>query len=185
MSQAAEIKLAEQRLSVLELAQALGNVAAACKQRGMSRTQYYQYKRRYQTHGIEGLVDLHQGRVLRSVRSHESPVTTTVVIAEGRVISASEDAGFNVWDLESTRRLAGFHSHPSACTVARVAPNGRRVAAVLGDGALMVWETGSREVTARMAFDAPLNHVAFAGGGTAVVASDAAGNIHCLRCCGA
>ncbi|MBW7882714.1 MAG: helix-turn-helix domain-containing protein [Caldilineaceae bacterium] len=47
MLQAAEIKLAEQRLSMLELAKALGNVSAACKQRGMSRTQFYEYKRQY------------------------------------------------------------------------------------------------------------------------------------------
>jgi hypothetical protein len=58
MSLAPEIKIAEQRLSVLELAKALGNVSAACKQRGMSRTQFYEYQRRFQPHGIEGLVDL-------------------------------------------------------------------------------------------------------------------------------
>lgn len=54
----AEEKLAHQRLSVLELAQALGNVSEACRQRGMSRTQFYEYKRRFQTHGLEGLKDL-------------------------------------------------------------------------------------------------------------------------------
>lgn len=54
----AEEKLAHQRLSVLQLAEALGNVSTACKQRGISRTQFYEYKRRFQTHGIEGLKDL-------------------------------------------------------------------------------------------------------------------------------
>ncbi|TSE18734.1 Ribosome-binding ATPase YchF [Tepidimonas alkaliphilus] len=54
----AELKLAQQRLSVLELAQALGNVSEACRRRGMTRTQFYEYKRRFQTHGIEGLKDL-------------------------------------------------------------------------------------------------------------------------------
>ncbi|GIV81334.1 MAG: IS481 family transposase [Anaerolineae bacterium] len=54
----AEEKLARQRLSVLELAEALGNVSEACRQRGMSRTQFYEYKRRFQTHGLEGLKDL-------------------------------------------------------------------------------------------------------------------------------
>jgi hypothetical protein len=37
MSLAPEIKIAEQRLSVLELAKALGNVSAACKQRDIVR----------------------------------------------------------------------------------------------------------------------------------------------------
>jgi len=54
----AEDKLARQRLSVLELAEQLGNVREACRQRGVSRTQFYEYKRRFQTHGLEGLKDL-------------------------------------------------------------------------------------------------------------------------------
>src|SRR5215204_1611580 len=54
----AEQKLARGRLSVLELAEALGNVSEACRRRGVSRTQFYEYKRRFQTHGIEGLIDL-------------------------------------------------------------------------------------------------------------------------------
>lgn len=51
----AETKIAYQRLSLLELAQNLGNVAEACRQRDVSRTQFYEYKRRFQTHGVAGL----------------------------------------------------------------------------------------------------------------------------------
>lgn len=54
----AEEKLAHQRLSVLQLAEMLGNVTEACRQCGISRTQFYEYKRRFQTHGLEGLKDL-------------------------------------------------------------------------------------------------------------------------------
>lgn len=54
----AKQKVAEQRLSVLELAKVLGSVSAACKQRGMSRTQFYEWKKRFQEQGIAGLVDL-------------------------------------------------------------------------------------------------------------------------------
>lgn len=54
----AEDKLAHQRLSVLQLAETLGSVSKACKQRGMSRSQFYEFKRRFQTHGMEGLKDL-------------------------------------------------------------------------------------------------------------------------------
>jgi len=55
---AAEKKIVRQRLSVLELSEALGNVSEACRRRGISRTQFYEYKRRFQTHGIAGLKDL-------------------------------------------------------------------------------------------------------------------------------
>lgn len=51
-------KLARSRLSVLELAKELGNVAEACRQRGLDRTSFYEWKRRFQTQGFEGLKDL-------------------------------------------------------------------------------------------------------------------------------
>ncbi len=52
------VKLARRRLSVLELAQELGSVSKACKQAGMDRTSFYEWKRRFQTHGLNGLKDL-------------------------------------------------------------------------------------------------------------------------------
>jgi hypothetical protein len=51
-------KIARQRLSVLQLAETLGSVSEACRQRGMTRTMFYEYKKRFQTHGLEGLKDL-------------------------------------------------------------------------------------------------------------------------------
>lgn len=54
----AEAKLAKQRLSVLELAERLGNITEACRRGGMHRSQFYEFKRRFQTHGLEGLKDL-------------------------------------------------------------------------------------------------------------------------------
>lgn len=51
-------KLAQQRLKVLELSEVLGNVSEACRRRGMSRSQFYEFKRRFQTHGLAGLKDL-------------------------------------------------------------------------------------------------------------------------------
>ena len=51
-------KLARHRLSVLQLAEELGSVSKACKQAGMDRTSFYEWKRRFQTHGLTGLKDL-------------------------------------------------------------------------------------------------------------------------------
>jgi transposase-like protein len=51
-------KLAHQRLSVLQLAEALGSVSEACRRMGMDRTSFYEWKRRFQTHGLAGLKDL-------------------------------------------------------------------------------------------------------------------------------
>ena len=52
------VKIAHRRLSVLELSQELGSVSKACRQAGMDRTSFYEWKRRFQTHGLEGLKDL-------------------------------------------------------------------------------------------------------------------------------
>lgn len=54
----AEEKVAQSRLSVLELAEQLGNVAEACRRRGMNRQSFYIYKARFAERGIEGLKDL-------------------------------------------------------------------------------------------------------------------------------
>ena len=79
MSLNSEVKIVRQRLNVLELAEALGNVSEACRQRGVSRTQFYEYKRRFQTHGLEGLRDLPP--------IHPSHPLTTPVEVEERILA--------------------------------------------------------------------------------------------------
>lgn len=50
-----KLKIAHQCLSVLELAEAVGNVSEACRRRGMTRTRLYEDKRRFQAHDVGGL----------------------------------------------------------------------------------------------------------------------------------
>jgi transposase InsO family protein len=54
----AKEKLAHRRLTVLELAARLGNVAEACRRGGIDRTSFYEWKRRFQFEGLDGLKDL-------------------------------------------------------------------------------------------------------------------------------
>jgi transposase InsO family protein len=54
----AETKLAHRRLTVLELAERLGNVSEACRRGGIDRTSFYDWKRRFQLEGLDGLKDL-------------------------------------------------------------------------------------------------------------------------------
>jgi transposase-like protein len=51
-------KLAHRRLTVLELAERLGNVAEACRRGCIDRTSFYEWKRRFQLEGLDGLKDL-------------------------------------------------------------------------------------------------------------------------------
>jgi transposase InsO family protein len=50
-------KIAENKLTLLQLADKLGNVAAACRHMNYSRSQFYEIKRRFQLEGFEGLMD--------------------------------------------------------------------------------------------------------------------------------
>ena len=50
-------KVAHRKLSMLQLAQELGNVSKACKVMGYSRSQFYEIKRAFQTGGLEALLD--------------------------------------------------------------------------------------------------------------------------------
>jgi transposase InsO family protein len=50
-------KLAHKRLTLLQLAERLGNISKACRMHKVSRSQFYEYKRAFQEHGLEGLVD--------------------------------------------------------------------------------------------------------------------------------
>ena len=43
------------RLRVLQRAQELGNVSAACRELGVSRTSFYRWKRRLVAYGVDGL----------------------------------------------------------------------------------------------------------------------------------
>lgn len=49
----AATKVAQQKMKVLELAEVLGNVTEACRQHGISRTSFYEYKRRFDEHGLK------------------------------------------------------------------------------------------------------------------------------------
>ena len=49
---------ARRRLTVLELAEQLGNVSEACRRGGIDRTSFYDWKRRFQREGLDGLKNL-------------------------------------------------------------------------------------------------------------------------------
>jgi len=50
-----EDKVQSTRLRVLQRAQELGNVSAACREAGISRTLFYRWKKRFMMYGIDGL----------------------------------------------------------------------------------------------------------------------------------
>ena len=50
-------RIVRSKMSLLELAEYLQNVSEACKIHGVSRQHFYDIKKAYEEHGIEGLKD--------------------------------------------------------------------------------------------------------------------------------
>ncbi len=96
----ADEKVARHRMSVLELAEALGNVSEACRRRGMTRTQFYEYKRRFQTHGLAGLKDLPPVH-----RTH--PQTTAPAVVERILALSLEHPSWGCCRLSAMLKLEG------------------------------------------------------------------------------
>lgn len=101
----AEKKLAHQRLSLIELAEALGSVSEACRRRGVSRTRFYEYKRRFQTHGLEGLKHLPP-----IAKSH--PMTTPEEVVEKVLELALEHPGWGCNRVSDWLKLQGISISP-------------------------------------------------------------------------
>jgi len=95
-------KVARHRLSVLQLAQELGSVSAACRQRGMDRNSYYIYKKWFQAQGLEGLKDLPPIH-----RSH--PQSTAPEVVEMILSLAQAHPAYGCNRLESLLKLEGHH----------------------------------------------------------------------------
>ncbi len=104
-------KVAKQRLSVLQLAEKLGNAAEACRKRGMDRTSFYEWKRRFQTEGFEGLKDLPPIH-----RSH--PQTTAPEVVERIKALALEHPAYGCNRIEAMLALEG--RRVSAITVQKI-----------------------------------------------------------------
>jgi transposase InsO family protein len=104
-------KIAKQRLSVLQLAEKLGNAAEACRKRGMDRTSFYEWKRRFQTQGFEGLKDLPPIH-----KSH--PQTTAPEVVERIKALALEHPAYGCNRIEAMLALEG--RRVSAITVQKI-----------------------------------------------------------------
>jgi hypothetical protein len=53
----AEKKIAQKRLTLLQVAERIRNVSEACRRHSVSRSQFYEYKRAFQERGLDGLMD--------------------------------------------------------------------------------------------------------------------------------
>ena len=102
----AEKKLAQKRLTLLQLAEKLRNVSEACRRRGVSRSQFYEYKRAFQEEGFEGLLD-------RPPIPRTFPNETPVEIKEKVMSLSLKHPSWGQVRISDTLRLEGISVSPS------------------------------------------------------------------------
>ncbi len=71
-------KIARAKLSILELAEYLKNVSQACRINGVSRQHFYDIKKAYEEHGLEGLKD--KSRRKPCIKNRVAPEIEAAVI---------------------------------------------------------------------------------------------------------
>jgi len=102
----ANTKIAQKRVTLLQLAEQLRNVSQACRHHGVSRSQFYEYKRAFQERGFEGLMD--QPPIPKSF-PHETPPEV-----KEKVISLSlKHPAWGPVHLSDHLRLEGVSVSPS------------------------------------------------------------------------
>lgn len=93
-------QLAHRRMTVLELAERLGNVSEACRRGGIDRISFYDWKRRFQLAGLDGLEALPP-----VAKSH--PMTTPPEVVERLLALAPEHPASGCNRLEAMLALEG------------------------------------------------------------------------------
>ena len=88
MSMNPETEIMHQRLDVLELAGAHGNLAYGRWQRGVSRTMLDEYKRRFRTHGPEDLMLTHHSHLLTILPEVEERILALSLVMSSRSYEA-------------------------------------------------------------------------------------------------
>lgn len=102
----AEKKIAQNRLTLLQVAEKLRNVSEACRRGNVSRSQFYEYKRAFQERGFDGLVD-------RPPIPKSFPNETPAEVREKVVKLSIEHPAWGQGHVSDQLRLAGVSVSPS------------------------------------------------------------------------
>lgn len=102
----AKEKIAQNKLTLLQLAEKLRSVSEACRRRGVSRSQFYEYKRAFQEEGFSGLMD-------RPPIPRSFPNETPAEVKEKIIKLSVEHPAWGQVKISDNLRLEGIQVSPS------------------------------------------------------------------------
>ncbi len=101
----ADQKLAQKRLTLLQVAERLRNVSEACRRHSISRSQFYEYKRAFQERGLDGLLD-------RPPIPRVFPLETSREVGEKVITLSLEHPAWGPLRISDQLRLQGILCEP-------------------------------------------------------------------------
>jgi len=101
----AEKKIAQKRLTLLQVAERIRNVSEACRRHSISRSQFYEYKRAFQERGFDGLMD-------RPPIPKTFPTETPCDMKEKIIVRSLEHPAWGPLRLSDVLRLEGISVSP-------------------------------------------------------------------------
>lgn len=102
----AEKKIAQKRLTLLQVAERIRNVSEACRRHSISRSQFYEYKRAFQERGFDGLMD-------RPPIPKSFPNETPVEVKEKVIALSLKHPAWGPVRLSDNLRLEGVSVSPT------------------------------------------------------------------------
>lgn len=102
----AKEKIAQNKLTLLQLAEKLRSVSEACRRRGVSRSQFYEYKRAFQEEGFSGLMD-------RPPIPRSFPNETPAEVKDKIIKLSVEHPAWGQVKISDNLRLEGIQVSPS------------------------------------------------------------------------
>lgn len=86
------------------------------------------------------LIDVVSGQLQRSLRGHESQISSVLALPGGeRVLSSSADGTLRLWNLTRTRQVPAAPCHGDWVVDALLLPGARRALSCSADGSLRLW----------------------------------------------
>lgn len=115
----------------------------------------------------------------RLLTTQTAPLSDVAFSSDGRLAATTDFAKtLIVWDVATARPIFEARNLPNLMTKIDFSPNGDRVAALIADGPVRVWDCAAGKQTAQVSHGGPLRHFAFNPDGSRLATAGLDGAVH-------